>query len=708
MPEYLAPGVYVQETSFRSRSIEGVATSTAGFVGPARRGPVGGPPALVTGLDDFERLFGDGRQLDFGGPPLHDYLWHGVRAFFAEGGRRLFVARIFAPLGGAYPPRDPATGRAAFAGARTAPRVGQVFADGHGRACIPATAAAPVLDLRARHPGAAGNLDITVALRLGPNALGTEPVLDAGGRPLAGPDGRPRQCTVARGLAEADVVWVRAGPAGAVGFRLARAVAAGTAGAPSWRFAGPGGMLDAAGMMPPQPGQDPAQGDQVRVLTLAVTVGSPGETWGDLAPDPRRAAAGGDGGGGLGGGGGPGGAVVQGSLAGCFADDAIGIEGAALPPLVITLSGTGPEGGAPTGLEVVEALLQEARGRGRPLEAALADPGSSEADRSLVLALSGGNDGRRPTVADYAGTAGAIGSPGEPAVGSGMGSATGPATGLAALAEVEEVAIVAAPGAAARTGRPDDVDALGMAAALVAHAEAARYRIALLEGANGQGIEEVRWLRGQLDSSHAAVYTPWVLADDPVTGARIPLPPSGFVAGLYARADIERGVHKAPADEPLRTAAGFEMEIDQARQDILNPEGINCFRSFPGRGHRLWGARTVSSDPEWKYLSVRRYFLYLEHSIDRSTRWAVFEPNGETLWTGLRAAIEDFLHGEWRRGGLLGATPKEAFFVRCDRSTMTQADLDEGHLVCLVGCAVLRSAEFVIFRIGQSTADRKG
>ncbi|MBL8489199.1 MAG: phage tail sheath family protein, partial [Rhodocyclaceae bacterium] len=188
------------------------------------------------------------------------------------------------------------------------------------------------------------------------------------------------------------------------------------------------------------------------------------------------------------------------------------------------------------------------------------------------------------------------------------------------------------------------------------------------------------------------------------TGARIPLPPSGFVAGLHARSDIERGVHKAPADEPLRTAAGFETAIDKARQEILNPEGINCFRSFPGRGNRLWGARTASSDPEWKYVNVRRYFLYLEHSIDRGTQWAVFEPNGETLWAGLRAAIGDFLYGEWRSGGLPGATPEDAFFVRCDRSTMTETDLDEGRLVCLIGCAVVRPAEFVIFRIHQRAA----
>jgi phage tail sheath protein FI len=140
-------------------------------------------------------------------------------------------------------------------------------------------------------------------------------------------------------------------------------------------------------------------------------------------------------------------------------------------------------------------------------------------------------------------------------------------------------------------------------------------------------------------------------------------------------------------------------------QEVLNPLGINCIRTLPNRGIRVWGARTISSDPEWKYVNVRRYFLYLEASIDRGTQWAVFEPNGERLWANIRSTVSDFLYNEWVNGALLGATPKEAFFVRCDRTTMTQNDLDNGRLVCLVGVAALKPAEFVIFRIGQKTAD---
>jgi uncharacterized protein len=130
-------------------------------------------------------------------------------------------------------------------------------------------------------------------------------------------------------------------------------------------------------------------------------------------------------------------------------------------------------------------------------------------------------------------------------------------------------------------------------------------------------------------------------------------------------------------------------------------------RSFPGRGHRVWGARLAASDPEWKYVNLRRYFNYLEASIDRGTQWAVFEPNGPRLWTRVRTTISDFLYAEWRTGALLGTTPAEGFFVRCDRSTMTQSDLDNGRLICEIGVAVVGPAEFVIFRIGQKTADAR-
>jgi uncharacterized protein len=187
----------------------------------------------------------------------------------------------------------------------------------------------------------------------------------------------------------------------------------------------------------------------------------------------------------------------------------------------------------------------------------------------------------------------------------------------------------------------------------------------------------------------------------------IALPPSGFVCGIYARNDVARGVHKAPANEVVRSALRFEIDVNFGQQGMLNPMGVNCLRLLSGRGYRVWGARLISSDPEWKYVSDRRYMTYLEASIDRGTQWAVFEPNGERLWANVRQTVADFLYNEWVNGRLLGKTQEEAFFVRCDRSTMTQNDIDNGRLVCLIGVAIIKPAEFVIFRIGQKTADAR-
>lgn len=239
------------------------------------------------------------------------------------------------------------------------------------------------------------------------------------------------------------------------------------------------------------------------------------------------------------------------------------------------------------------------------------------------------------------------------------------------------------------------------------------YRIAVLDSPPNLDVAGIRGVKTLLDSKYAALYYPWIRvanplsATDPTAPTEIDLPPSGFVCGIYARNDIQRGVHKAPANETVTGALGLQRDVRFGEQEVLNPLGINCIRALPNRGIRVWGARTLSSDPEWKYVNVRRYFLYLEASIDRGTQWAVFEPNGERLWANVRTTISDFLYSEWLNGALLGANPKEAFFVRCDRSTMTQNDLDNGRLICLIGVAALKPAEFVIFRIGQKTADAR-
>ncbi|MEY2529823.1 MAG: uncharacterized protein QOJ05_1913, partial [Verrucomicrobiota bacterium] len=305
--------------------------------------------------------------------------------------------------------------------------------------------------------------------------------------------------------------------------------------------------------------------------------------------------------------------------------------------------------------------------------------------------LRGGNDGIRPGASEYRGAENA-----ERIF----------KTGLRQFEEVADISIVAAPGSTADYKNYSS-DANSIYDHLIAHAELMRCRIAILDCPPGQSVADVRKVRAKLDSAYAAFYYPWVTVLDPVTRRELNLPPSGFVAGIYVRNDLNRGVHKAPANEVVNLAIGLEQTLNKEQQEVLNPDGINCFRFLEGRGFRLWGARTISSDPEWKYVNLRRYFAYLERSIAKGTQWAVFEPNGDALWADVRRAIEDFLLKEFRSGALLGAKPAEAYFVKCDPSTMTQNDLDNGRLIVLIGVAPLRPAEFVIFRIGQWTADHK-
>lgn len=273
------------------------------------------------------------------------------------------------------------------------------------------------------------------------------------------------------------------------------------------------------------------------------------------------------------------------------------------------------------------------------------------------------------------------------------------AAALAGLDELDDIALVAAPGVAT-----DAVTRL-----LLDHAAApGRHRFAVLDPPQGATVADVSAFRAAYDSPHAALYYPWVLVADPRGGAPIARPPSGFACAIFARTDTERGVWKAPANEVVTGAVGLECDITTAIQDRLNPLGVNCIRALTGRGIRVWGARTLSSEPEWTYVTVRRLMTYVEASLDRSLQWAVFEPNTPTLWTQVVHAATDFLQALWRDGGLMGATPDQAFFVRCDSSTMTQADLDAGRLVCLIGVAAVRPAEFLIIRVSQHTADAAG
>jgi phage tail sheath protein FI len=273
-------------------------------------------------------------------------------------------------------------------------------------------------------------------------------------------------------------------------------------------------------------------------------------------------------------------------------------------------------------------------------------------------------------------------------------------TGLSALEldAYREVALVAAPG----------ITDQAICDALITHCENSRYRFAVLDSEAHKGNPSDISPRDKWDTSYGAYYFPWVMTSDLQSGVPRLVPPSGHVLGLYARTDDERGVWKAPANDILRGVFDLEYPINADQQGILNPKGVNVIRQFPGRGIRVWGARTLSSNSLWKYVSVRRLFIFLEHSIYEGTQWVVFEPNDEKLWARVKDTIRLFLRTQWRNGAMMGLTEDEAFTIACDRSTMTQDDILNGRLVCEIGIAPVRPAEFVIFRIFQNTAEAQG
>jgi len=279
-------------------------------------------------------------------------------------------------------------------------------------------------------------------------------------------------------------------------------------------------------------------------------------------------------------------------------------------------------------------------------------------------------------------------------------------TGFGGLEAVDEITMLAVPDLMSAYHR-GAIDAEGVKAvqtAMIAHCELMGDRMAILDppsGLNPQQIKEWRVDTTGYDSKYATLYYPWPKVFDPSTGTNIFVPPSGHMAGIWARTDDTRGVHKAPANEVIRGAVALETQITKAEHDLLNPIGVNCLRAFPGRGLRVWGARTLSSDPAWRYLNVRRLFNYLEESILNGTQWVVFEPNDDALWARIRRTISAFLVMEWRKGALFGLTPDEAFYVKCDRETNPAEGIDAGQVVCQVGVAPVKPAEFVIFRLAQ-------
>jgi len=279
-------------------------------------------------------------------------------------------------------------------------------------------------------------------------------------------------------------------------------------------------------------------------------------------------------------------------------------------------------------------------------------------------------------------------------------------TGFAGLEAVDEVTMLCVPDlmAAFHLGIIDTDGVQAVQLAMIAHCELMADRVAILDtpsGMNAQQVKEWRVNTTGYDSKYATMYWPWIKVMDPVTGRPTMVPPTGAVAGIWARNDATRGVHKAPANEVIRGAIAPELNITKGEHDQLNPVAVNCIRAFPGQGIRVWGARTLSSDPEWRYLNVRRLFNYVEESILQGTNWVVFEPNDMKLWDSVKRTITMFLRRVWRDGALFGRTPGEAFFVKCDEENNPPENRDAGILTVEIGIAPVKPAEFVVFRISQ-------
>ncbi|MEV5957034.1 phage tail sheath subtilisin-like domain-containing protein [Streptomyces sp. NPDC051987] len=293
----------------------------------------------------------------------------------------------------------------------------------------------------------------------------------------------------------------------------------------------------------------------------------------------------------------------------------------------------------------------------------------------------------RITAADYVGT-------------------TADRTGFAGLEAIEDVTMLCVPDlmAAYQHGAVDLDGVKAVQLAMIAHCELMADRVAILDPPPGLGAQQVRDWRmdtAGYDSKYAALYWPWLKVMDPVKGSPALVPPSGYIAGVWARSDENRGVHKAPANEVVRGVIDLETNITRGEHDQLNPVAVNCVRSFPGQGIRVWGARTLSSDPEWRYLNVRRLFNFVEKSILDGTNWVVFEPNDRFLWGSVRRTITMFLRRVWRSGALFGRTPEEAFFVKCDEENNPPEDRDAGILTVDIGIAPVKPAEFIVFRVSQ-------
>lgn len=569
MPEYLSPGVYVEEFDSGPIPMEGVGTSTAGFVGLAVKGPVGGVPQLVTGVADFRRKYGGYLSANEFGE--YRYLSYAIEHFFINGGTRAFISRVAPP--------DAKQAESQLESP---------------------------LKLTAANVGAWGN-DLKAVVT--PASKAKTQILE-----LISPTQVRVKSSV--GFLAGDVVVLVDGDTKTYN-RIVKAQ---------------DNLLDLADAF-----TDAVVDAEIAPKKLLYTC--------EFNLD-----------------------IYHDDIAENYGNLSLNIN---IPNHIAKKISKS---------DLITIELGEIPEDATPPFAVIAGAAKAD-DTELTLTFAGGSNGTAASV-----TASAF-----------IGEDNGPGkrTGIQAFIDNSVCSIMAVPGI---------VDA-NVQLMLVAHCENLASRFAVLDvPLELAKTDEVIAHRELFNTQYAALYHPWLSVFDPLDQKNIYIPPSGSVIGIYARSDTTRGVHKAPANEVVRACTGLSVAYNKGEQDILNPRGVNLIRSFPGQGINVWGARTASSNGLWKYVNVRRLFIFVEESIKTNTNWVVFEPNDETLWSRVQRTIDVFLTGLWRNGALAGTSSAEAFYVQVGRATMSQDDIDNGRLICVIGIAPVKPAEFVIFRLTQKTA----
>ena len=625
MAEYLSPGVYVEEFDSGVKAMEGVGTSTAGFVGMAQKGPVKGMPVLITSMADYQRRFGGYLPERVYGQKR--FLPYAVEQFFNNGGSVCYVMRVCEG--------DGQGGLKAKEACYSIPEEGK-----------------PFCSLRAANPGEWGNhVNVKFTLMTKNRTL----VKGKAGTGKIG-EGEAQEDTVtyelgdASALQEGDIVCLQQSVKNSPLFfglvdgidgtkvtvrRLAKEAETlqfpEESGEPGGGSDTPGGSGEPGGGSDAPGGTDePVRKEQAKVFlylaewVLAVQDDTASEQYEGVSFNPSRSNC---------------------------ADNL-------LEKSQMVRIKTDKE-------NLASGMIEELLGKSGEL--------------SFTVSLKEGNDGTISQDIDAS-------------MYEGGGSTPDTRTGLTAFKTLSDVSIMAIPGIVDKT----------VQSALVSHCENMGNRFAILDmPLDAKEVSDLQEFRENVDTSYGAMYHPWLQCYDALAKRNVFLPPSGAMAGIYGRTDNTRGVHKAPANEIVRSCTGLSVRYNEAEQGKLNPKGINLIRALPGQGIRVWGARTCSSDGNWKYINVRRLFIFIEESIRVNTNWAVFEPNDEMLWSRVEGTIRVFLMTQWRNGALAGNTADEAFFINIGKSTMTEDDILNGRLICVIGVAPVRPAEFVIFRITQ-------